>query len=167
MEAITVYIKKFKSFFKNQISEHGNNVKKQKQAYKVKTWGDSELEKGDYNNKDKENYMAFVASLNSYKDSESSDNELEEEQSIDDLETLKAEYNNLYSGSIKVNKMNIKLIEKLRAVEKINGDYARDIFTSQVHARELDEKNELLNKECDDLKRKLIILQDEMHVCEK
>ncbi|KAG5553367.1 hypothetical protein RHGRI_011293 [Rhododendron griersonianum] len=61
--------------------------------------------------------------------------------------------------------MNIKLIEKLRAIEKVNGDCARDLFASQVHARELDEKNELLNKGCDDLKRKFIILQDEMREC--
>ncbi|KAG5542921.1 hypothetical protein RHGRI_015870 [Rhododendron griersonianum] len=101
IEAMAVYMKNFKSFFKNQISEHDNNVKKQKQAYRViKTWGDSESEKGD-NNKDKENYMAFVASLNSCEDSESSDNELEEEESIGDLETLKAKYNDLYSKSIK------------------------------------------------------------------
>ncbi|KAG5520860.1 hypothetical protein RHGRI_033435 [Rhododendron griersonianum] len=99
---MAVYMKNFKSFFKNQISKHDNNVKKQKQAYRViKTWGDSESEKGD-NNKDKENYMTFVASLNSCEDSESSDNELEEEESIGDLETLKAEYNDLYSKSIKV-----------------------------------------------------------------
>ncbi|KAE9445485.1 hypothetical protein C3L33_22618, partial [Rhododendron williamsianum] len=74
----------------HSISKHDNNVKKQKQAYRViKTWGDSESEKGD-NNKDKENYMTYVASLNSCEDSESSDNELEEEESIGDLETLKA-----------------------------------------------------------------------------
>ncbi|KAG5524209.1 hypothetical protein RHGRI_031019 [Rhododendron griersonianum] len=164
-EAVVVYMKNFKSFFKNQISKHDINVKKQKQAYRViKTWGDSESEKGD-NNKDKENYMTYVASLNSCEDSESSDNELEEEESIGDLETLKAEYNDLYSKSIKVNKMNIKLIEKLRDTEKINGNYARDLLASQAHEKELDEKNDLLNKKYANLTKNFNALQDEMHGC--
>ncbi|KAG5524122.1 hypothetical protein RHGRI_030945 [Rhododendron griersonianum] len=140
------------------------NALKRKTNFKANiTWDDSHSDSSEVEQEDKANFTSFVASLHSQTDDKSiykfdqgssDDSENEDGGEFDDEDDLRESYDRLYRESVRINKVNLKLIGNCQDVNVELLEMEKRLGEQQGLLMLVTEERDTLRKEAVGLREK-------------